>query len=106
MGPSSPASSQECLAQARLVQVEVIGRKRRAERDAGIACHRLDPDRFQLAIAHHLAVCDAIERDPTSEAQLEASKKPKDLQTRLFRVGLIPNAAGRARQGGVNRGGV
>ena len=48
----------------------VIGGERRAERAAGIARGRLDPDVLELAVAQHLAVGDAIERHAAGEAEI------------------------------------
>ena len=48
----------------------VIGGERRAERAAGIAGRRLNPDVVELAVAQHLAVGHAVERDAAGEAQI------------------------------------
>ena len=48
----------------------MIGRERRAERAAGVAGRRLDPDLVEAAVAQDLAVGDAIERDAAGEAEI------------------------------------
>ena len=53
-----------------LPQMQMIGRQRRAQRAAGIAGRRLDPDVVENAVAQHLAVGDAVERDAAGEAQI------------------------------------
>jgi hypothetical protein len=48
----------------------VPGRQRRAERAAGIARRRLHPEPVEAAVAQHLAVGDAVERDAAGEAEV------------------------------------
>ena len=50
--------------------VDVIRRERGAERAAGIARGRLDPDALEFAVAQHLAVGHAVERHAAGEAQI------------------------------------
>ena len=54
-------------------ELQVIGGERRADRAAGIAGRRLDPDALEVAVAQHLAVGDAVERDAAGEAQISCS---------------------------------
>jgi hypothetical protein len=68
--------------------MDMIGGERRPERAAGIAGRRLNPDIAELALAHDLAVGDAIERDAAGQAEVllaglgrEAAGQP---QHRLF----------------------
>ena len=79
---------------ARLALELVIGRKRRADRAAGIAGRRLNPDVVELAVAQHLAVGDAIQRHAAGKAQIaraglgrEAARQPQHglLEHRLDR---------------------
>ena len=49
---------------------EVIGRERCPDRAARVARRRLDPDVVELAVAQHLAVRHAIERDAAREAEV------------------------------------
>ena len=44
--------------------------ERRAERAAGVAGRGLHPDMLEGAVAQHLAVGDAIERDAAGEAEI------------------------------------
>ena len=55
---------------ARLAELHVIGGERGAERAAGVAGRRLDPDALELAVAQDLAVGDAVERDAAGQAQV------------------------------------
>ncbi len=55
---------------ARLAEVHVVGGERRAERAAGVARRRLDPDALEGAVAQQLAVGDAVERDAAGEAEV------------------------------------
>ena len=50
--------------------MHVVGGERRAERTAGIAGRRLDPDVAKAAVAQHLAVGDAIERDTAGKTEI------------------------------------
>ncbi len=52
----------------------VVGRQRGTDRAAGIARRRLNPDIVELAVAQHLAVGDAVQRDAAGEAQIAASR--------------------------------
>ena len=72
----------------------MIGGKRCADRAAGIACGRLNPDVVEVTIAQHLAVGDAIQRDAAGKAQVpragllrEAARQPQHgfIQYRLDR---------------------
>ena len=49
---------------------DVIGRQGGPDRAAGIAGSRLDPNFLEAAVAQHLAVGDAIERDAAGEAEI------------------------------------
>ena len=57
--------------------VQVIGRERRAERAAGVAGRRLDPDVLERAVAQHLAVGDAVERHAAGQAQILHARSPR-----------------------------
>ena len=57
---------------ARLALMQVVGGERRAERAAGVAGRRLDPDALEPAVAQHLAVGHAVERDAAGEAEVLA----------------------------------
>src|SRR5439155_27076516 len=59
-----------CMRAAWLPPVQVIGAERRADRPARIASAGLNPDVLELAVAQHLAVRDAIERDAAGKAQV------------------------------------
>ena len=50
--------------------MQVVGGERRAERAAGVAGRRLDPDPLEPAVAQHLAVRHAVERDAAGEAEI------------------------------------
>ena len=50
--------------------VQVIGGERRAQRAAGVAGRRLDPDTLELAVAQHLAVRHAVERHAAGHAEI------------------------------------
>ncbi len=52
----------------------MIGGERRAQRAAGVARRRLNPDVVEAAVAQDLAVGDAIERDAAGEAEILASR--------------------------------
>ena len=67
----------------RLALEQVVGGERGAERAAGVARRRLDPDALERAVAQDLAVGDAVERDAAGEAQV-----------------LLPGLARRARGSG------
>ena len=65
------------LARARgMLCLMVTGGKRRAERAAGIAGCRLNPDFVETAVAQHLAIGDAIERDAAGETKIARSSFP------------------------------
>jgi hypothetical protein len=55
---------------ARLAEVEVIGRQRRAHRPASVAGRRLDPEAIDLAGAQHTAVGHAIEGNAACQAKI------------------------------------
>ncbi len=69
---------------ARLILEHVVGAQRRADRAAGVARRRLDPDAVETAVAQDLAVRDAVERDAARQAQLALA-------------GLARNGAGHAQ---------
>jgi len=50
-------------------------RKRRADRAAGVARRGLDPDIVELAVAQHLAIGDAVQRDAAREAEIARAGK-------------------------------
>src|SRR5262249_53641425 len=92
--------------------MNMVDRKRGAERAAGIAGGRLDPNIAKAAFAQHLAVGDAIERDAAGKTQVlqaglgrETPGKPQDriLQDYLYGCGdvhvlLLEPALGIARR--------
>src|SRR6185312_4833058 len=55
---------------ARPIEKEVIGAECGADRAAGIARSRLNPDLLEGAVAQHLAVGDAVERDAAGKAEI------------------------------------
>ena len=61
---------------ARPVLEQMVGGQRRAERAAGIARGRLDPDPLELAVAQDLAVGDAVQRDAAGQAQVLLHRSP------------------------------
>jgi hypothetical protein len=50
--------------------VDIVGGERRAERAAGIARGRLNPDIAEAAFAQHLAVGDTVERHAAGKTQV------------------------------------
>ena len=88
---------------ARAALEPVIGAERRADRAAGVAGRRLHPDALELAVAQHLAVGHAVERDAAGEAQVlraglgrERAREPQHdlLGHRLDRGGEVHVALG------------
>ena len=73
---------------ARLVLEQVVGGERRADRPAGIARRRLDPDPLEPAIAQDPAVGDAVERDAARQTQVLlpalARQRPGEAQHHLL----------------------
>jgi hypothetical protein len=63
-----------------------------AHRPAGVACRRLNPDVGESAVAQHLAVGDAIERDAAGEAEIGhfvlAGKRAREPQDHVLGDGL------------------
>jgi len=56
---------------ARPVDIEVIDGQRRAQRAAGVSRRRLHPNVVELAVAQHLAVCNAV-KPPAPEVRMPA----------------------------------
>src|SRR5262249_16414897 len=54
----------------RLALELMIGGECRTHRAAGVACGGLDPDGIELAVAQHLAIRHAIERDAAGKTQI------------------------------------
>ena len=63
---------------ARLILEQVVGAQRRADRAAGIARRRLDPDALETAVTQDLAVRDAVERDAARQAQVALAGLARD----------------------------
>ena len=70
---------------ARLIVELVMRGERGAQRSAGIARRGLNPDVLEMAVAQHLAVGHAVQRDAAGQAEIrhagfgrERSREPKD----------------------------
>ena len=83
---------------ARLPQMAVPGRQRRAQGTARVARGGLDPELLEMPVAQYLAVGDAIQRDAASQAQIGLASVGRQgagqaqhgfLQHRLDRRGQI-----------------
>jgi hypothetical protein len=72
---------------SRLTLEEMIGRERRSNRSAGIACGRLNPDVLKSAVPQHFAISNAIQRHPAGQAQIFRAgflrKAPRQSQNRF-----------------------
>ena len=79
-------------ARARLIQGQVVGGQRRAERATGIAGGRLYPDMLEGPVAQHLAVGHAVECHAAGQAQVLHARLraqcARHTQHGLFRDGL------------------
>ena len=66
-----PAHGVDCAVQlARSIEMLMVGSERRADRAAGIARRRLDPDALEGSIAQYFAVGHAIERDAAGKTEI------------------------------------
>ena len=83
---------------AALADEAVIGGERRADRAAGIAGRRLDPDASNSFLAQHLAVGDAVQRDAAGEAEVLGARFPSARAARQPQHDLFGDGLHRGRE--------
>src|SRR5205814_8134953 len=85
------------LAPARLPEMTMPDAERDAERAAGVAGRRLNPDVVEDALAQDAAVADAVQRDAARQAQIaEAGLAPRE--ARHLQHHLLGDLLHRARE--------